>query len=203
MWCGHHLVSISPSLPFWEAQVNQITCAYLYSTCIFSGKKEHFSDQESRISCFRSNKRLVALVPMPSEPPFNTRRAYTSEDEAWSRIENLWRGAFTKAMMSINVDGWQRGRAWPAVQLLQGRPRSPASLRPRPLGPPLRAEDKLRPRPENQGYLHTHRGTQPLPCLIASLLSFSHSPNFSPAQREFSFSDTDPMPSGFTSIHSI
>ncbi|XP_044784511.1 grainyhead-like protein 2 homolog isoform X4 [Bubalus bubalis] len=51
-----------------------------------------------------SNKRLVALVPMPSEPPFNTRRAYTSEDEAWkSYLENPLTAA-TKAMMSINGD---------------------------------------------------------------------------------------------------
>ncbi|XP_032103799.1 grainyhead-like protein 2 homolog [Sapajus apella] len=51
-----------------------------------------------------SNKRLVALVPMPSDPPFNTRRAYTSEDEAWkSYLENPLTAA-TKAMMSINGD---------------------------------------------------------------------------------------------------
>ncbi|OWK04417.1 hypothetical protein Celaphus_00016400 [Cervus elaphus hippelaphus] len=50
------------------------------------------------------NKRLVALVPMPSDPPFNTRRAYTSEDEAWkSYLENPLTAA-TKAMMSINGD---------------------------------------------------------------------------------------------------
>ena len=51
-----------------------------------------------------STKRLVALVPMPSDPPFNTRRAYTSEDEAWkSYLENPLTAA-TKAMMSINGD---------------------------------------------------------------------------------------------------
>ncbi|XP_053414813.1 grainyhead-like protein 2 homolog isoform X4 [Nycticebus coucang] len=51
-----------------------------------------------------NNKRLVALVPMPSDPPFNTRRAYTSEDEAWkSYLENPLTAA-TKAMMSINGD---------------------------------------------------------------------------------------------------
>ncbi|EMP27198.1 Grainyhead-like protein 2 like protein [Chelonia mydas] len=49
-----------------------------------------------------SNKRLVALVP--NETPFNTRRAYTSEDEAWkSYLENPLTAA-TKAMMSINGD---------------------------------------------------------------------------------------------------
>ncbi|XP_006122469.1 grainyhead-like protein 2 homolog isoform X3 [Pelodiscus sinensis] len=49
-----------------------------------------------------NNKRLVALVP--SETPFNTRRAYTSEDEAWkSYLENPLTAA-TKAMMSINGD---------------------------------------------------------------------------------------------------
>ena len=43
-------------------------------------------------------------MPMPSEPPFNTRRAYTSEDEAWkSFLENPLTAA-TKAMMSINGD---------------------------------------------------------------------------------------------------
>uniref|UniRef100_A0A8C2RBI2 Grh/CP2 DB domain-containing protein n=1 Tax=Capra hircus TaxID=9925 RepID=A0A8C2RBI2_CAPHI len=43
-------------------------------------------------------------LPMPSEPPFNTRRAYTSEDEAWkSYLENPLTAA-TKAMMSINGD---------------------------------------------------------------------------------------------------
>lgn len=41
---------------------------------------------------------------MPSEPPFNSRRAYTSEDEAWkSYLENPLTAA-TKAMMSINGD---------------------------------------------------------------------------------------------------
>ncbi|XP_036193826.1 grainyhead-like protein 2 homolog isoform X2 [Myotis myotis] len=51
-----------------------------------------------------NNKRLVALVPMPTDPPFNTRRAYTSEDEAWkSYLENPLTAA-TKAMMSINGD---------------------------------------------------------------------------------------------------
>nr|XP_042701518.1 grainyhead-like protein 2 homolog isoform X4 [Chrysemys picta bellii] len=49
-----------------------------------------------------NNKRLVALVP--NETPFNTRRAYTSEDEAWkSYLENPLTAA-TKAMMSINGD---------------------------------------------------------------------------------------------------
>ncbi|XP_065442040.1 grainyhead-like protein 2 homolog isoform X5 [Chrysemys picta bellii] len=52
--------------------------------------------------CRHSNKRLVALVP--NETPFNTRRAYTSEDEAWkSYLENPLTAA-TKAMMSINGD---------------------------------------------------------------------------------------------------
>uniref|UniRef100_A0A8D0GT34 Grainyhead like transcription factor 2 n=1 Tax=Sphenodon punctatus TaxID=8508 RepID=A0A8D0GT34_SPHPU len=50
----------------------------------------------------KCNKRLVALVP--SDTPFNTRRAYTSEDEAWkSYLENPLTAA-TKAMMSINGD---------------------------------------------------------------------------------------------------
>ncbi|XP_030874343.1 grainyhead-like protein 2 homolog [Leptonychotes weddellii] len=41
---------------------------------------------------------------MHSDPPFNTRRAYTSEDEAWkSYLENPLTAA-TKAMMSINGD---------------------------------------------------------------------------------------------------
>ncbi|KAG8133844.1 hypothetical protein E2320_011595 [Naja naja] len=41
---------------------------------------------------------------MPSDAPFNTRRAYTSEDEAWkSYLENPLTAA-TKAMMSINGD---------------------------------------------------------------------------------------------------
>ncbi|XP_074842937.1 grainyhead-like protein 2 homolog isoform X2 [Carettochelys insculpta] len=49
-----------------------------------------------------NNKWLVALVP--DEAPFNTRRAYTSEDEAWkSYLENPLTAA-TKAMMSINGD---------------------------------------------------------------------------------------------------
>ncbi|XP_051826906.1 grainyhead-like protein 2 homolog isoform X5 [Antechinus flavipes] len=53
---------------------------------------------------FYSNKRLVALVPMPNDTPFHTRRAYTSEDEAWkSYLENPLTAA-TKAMMSINGD---------------------------------------------------------------------------------------------------
>uniref|UniRef100_A0A663N268 Uncharacterized protein n=1 Tax=Athene cunicularia TaxID=194338 RepID=A0A663N268_ATHCN len=48
------------------------------------------------------NKRLVALVP--NDTSFNTRRAYTSEDEAWkSYLENPLTAA-TKAMMSINGD---------------------------------------------------------------------------------------------------
>ncbi|XP_014821030.1 PREDICTED: grainyhead-like protein 2 homolog isoform X4 [Calidris pugnax] len=49
-----------------------------------------------------NNKRLVALVP--TDTSFNTRRAYTSEDEAWkSYLENPLTAA-TKAMMSINGD---------------------------------------------------------------------------------------------------
>lgn len=41
---------------------------------------------------------------MPSDPSFNSRRAYTSEDEAWkSYLENPLTAA-TKAMMSINGD---------------------------------------------------------------------------------------------------
>uniref|UniRef100_A0A803TVU0 Uncharacterized protein n=1 Tax=Anolis carolinensis TaxID=28377 RepID=A0A803TVU0_ANOCA len=46
--------------------------------------------------------RLVTIVP--SDAAFNTRRAYTSEDEAWkSYLENPLTAA-TKAMMSINGD---------------------------------------------------------------------------------------------------
>ncbi|KAL7984143.1 hypothetical protein Chor_002713 [Crotalus horridus] len=49
-----------------------------------------------------SKNRLVTIVP--SDAPFNTRRAYTSEDEAWkSYLENPLTAA-TKAMMSINGD---------------------------------------------------------------------------------------------------
>ncbi|XP_061460543.1 grainyhead-like protein 2 homolog [Rhineura floridana] len=49
-----------------------------------------------------NKNRLVAIVP--SDGPFNTRRAYTSEDEAWkSYLENPLTAA-TKAMMSINGD---------------------------------------------------------------------------------------------------
>uniref|UniRef100_A0A670KAB3 Grainyhead like transcription factor 2 n=1 Tax=Podarcis muralis TaxID=64176 RepID=A0A670KAB3_PODMU len=51
---------------------------------------------------FCSKNRLVTVVP--SDAPFNTRRAYTSEDEAWkSYLENPLTAA-TKAMMSINGD---------------------------------------------------------------------------------------------------
>lgn len=59
------------------------------------------------IACFfvflnHSKNRLVTIVP--SDAPFNTRRAYTSEDEAWkSYLENPLTAA-TKAMMSINGD---------------------------------------------------------------------------------------------------
>lgn len=49
-----------------------------------------------------NKNRLVAIVP--SDVPFNSRRAYTSEDEAWkSYLENPLTAA-TKAMMSINGD---------------------------------------------------------------------------------------------------
>ncbi|XP_029447681.1 grainyhead-like protein 2 homolog isoform X2 [Rhinatrema bivittatum] len=49
-----------------------------------------------------SNKRLLVLVP--NDTSFNSRRAYTSEDEAWkSYLENPLTAA-TKAMMSINGD---------------------------------------------------------------------------------------------------
>ncbi|XP_013911544.1 PREDICTED: grainyhead-like protein 2 homolog [Thamnophis sirtalis] len=49
-----------------------------------------------------NKNRLVTIVP--SDAPFNTRRAYTSEDEAWkSYLENPLTAA-TKAMMSINGD---------------------------------------------------------------------------------------------------
>lgn len=76
--------------------------------CIVLAGKEYFSDKNLILFffffCFYSNKRLVALVPMPTDPPFNTRRAYTSEDEAWkSYLENPLTAA-TKAMMSINGD---------------------------------------------------------------------------------------------------
>ncbi|XP_035287413.1 grainyhead-like protein 2 homolog isoform X1 [Anguilla anguilla] len=48
------------------------------------------------------NKRLVVVVP--NETSFHSRRAYTSEDEAWkSYLENPLTAA-TKAMMSINGD---------------------------------------------------------------------------------------------------
>uniref|UniRef100_A0A673HGW2 Grainyhead-like protein 2 homolog n=1 Tax=Sinocyclocheilus rhinocerous TaxID=307959 RepID=A0A673HGW2_9TELE len=48
------------------------------------------------------SKRLVVVVP--NEPSFHSRRAYTSEDEAWrSYLENPLTAA-TKAMMSINGD---------------------------------------------------------------------------------------------------
>ncbi|XP_035284241.1 grainyhead-like protein 2 homolog isoform X1 [Anguilla anguilla] len=48
------------------------------------------------------NKRLVVVVP--NETTFHSRRAYTSEDEAWkSYLENPLTAA-TKAMMSINGD---------------------------------------------------------------------------------------------------
>nr|XP_033789002.1 grainyhead-like protein 2 homolog isoform X3 [Geotrypetes seraphini] len=48
------------------------------------------------------NKRLVVLVP--NDTAFNSRRAYTSEDEAWKTyLENPLTAA-TKAMMSINGD---------------------------------------------------------------------------------------------------
>ncbi|KAJ8334927.1 hypothetical protein SKAU_G00405660 [Synaphobranchus kaupii] len=48
------------------------------------------------------NKRLVVVVP--NETAFHSRRAYTSEDEAWkSYLENPLTAA-TKAMMSINGD---------------------------------------------------------------------------------------------------
>uniref|UniRef100_A0AAY4DG48 Grh/CP2 DB domain-containing protein n=1 Tax=Denticeps clupeoides TaxID=299321 RepID=A0AAY4DG48_9TELE len=48
------------------------------------------------------SKRLVVVVP--NDMPFQTRRAYTSEDEAWrSYLENPLTAA-TKAMMSINGD---------------------------------------------------------------------------------------------------
>ncbi|XP_062987100.1 grainyhead-like protein 2 homolog isoform X1 [Elgaria multicarinata webbii] len=49
-----------------------------------------------------NKNRLVTIVP--SDAPFNSRRAYTSEDEAWkSYLENPLTAA-TKAMMSINGD---------------------------------------------------------------------------------------------------
>ncbi|XP_032634396.1 grainyhead-like protein 2 homolog isoform X2 [Chelonoidis abingdonii] len=65
---------------------------------LLTGKME---TQRGEVTC-PSNKRLVALVP--NETPFNTRRAYTSEDEAWkSYLENPLTAA-TKAMMSINGD---------------------------------------------------------------------------------------------------
>nr|XP_020639060.1 grainyhead-like protein 2 homolog isoform X4 [Pogona vitticeps] len=50
----------------------------------------------------KSKNRLVTIVP--SDAAFNSRRAYTSEDEAWkSYLENPLTAA-TKAMMSINGD---------------------------------------------------------------------------------------------------
>ncbi|XP_018079378.1 grainyhead-like protein 2 homolog isoform X2 [Xenopus laevis] len=56
----------------------------------------------SNMSQETDNKRLVVLVP--NDAVFNSRRAYTSEDEAWkSYLENPLTAA-TKAMMSINGD---------------------------------------------------------------------------------------------------
>uniref|UniRef100_A0A8C0GZD7 Grainyhead like transcription factor 2 n=1 Tax=Chelonoidis abingdonii TaxID=106734 RepID=A0A8C0GZD7_CHEAB len=50
------------------------------------------------------NNQLVEMISRCLTTPFNTRRAYTSEDEAWkSYLENPLTAA-TKAMMSINGD---------------------------------------------------------------------------------------------------
>lgn len=65
-------------------------------------KEGSWVNDHCMLHVFYSNKRLVALVP--NDTPFNTRRAYTSEDEAWkSYLENPLTAA-TKAMMSINGD---------------------------------------------------------------------------------------------------
>ena len=131
--------------------------------CIFSGKRTLLWSWTSHFSCFRSNKRLVALVPMPSDPPFNTRRAYTSEDEAWkSYLENPLTAA-TKAMMSINGDEDSAA----ALGLLYDYykvDRAARPLRPRPPGPPLsvsREHEHLVPARELRAF-HAHPGTQPL-----------------------------------------
>lgn len=132
-----------------------------------------------------SNKRLVALVPMPSDPPFNTRRAYTSEDEAWkSYLENPLTAA-TKAMMSINGDEDSAA----ALGLLYDYYKvDPAAL------PPSFAFPQRRPslsvgRGERTEYFHACFGIQPAPVLVASPLSHQWSTTSPHTQRKFSFWD--------------
>ena len=92
-------------------------------------------------------------MPMPSDPPFNTRRAYTSEDEAWkSYLENPLTAA-TKAMMSINGDEDSAA----ALGLLYDY----YKVAPQPCLPPVSAPRPSRlwwvlgPQPENECDFHT------------------------------------------------
>lgn len=142
-------------------------------------------------------------MPMPSDPPFNTRRAYTSEDEAWkSYLENPLTAA-TKAMMSINGDedsAAALGLLYDYYKVGRAAPRPPPSA---PGRPSLWAESTRAWSPARElRDSHTHRGTQPL---LVSVL-----PCFPVCEAQL-----HPCPEGvflfgylllcplFTSVHSI
>lgn len=143
--------------------------------CVWcSWEKEYFSDNEPHFFfCFYSNKRLVALVPMPTDPPFNTRRAYTSEDEAWkSYLENPLTAA-TKAMMSINGDEDSAAALGLLYDYYKVDPAAPPPSSSSPQGLPSvvrRGAESFSQAREQIVFPHLY-GIQPLPVLIASLIS--------------------------------
>lgn len=127
-----------------------------------------------------STKRLVALVPMPSDPPFNTRRAYTSEDEAWkSYLENPLTAA-TKAMMSINGDEDSAAALGLLYDYYKVDPAAPPAPLPVPRDPLVGGR-----RGEN---IVVPRSLRNSACSVftASLLSLRWSRASPPTQRKFS-----------------
>lgn len=120
---------------------------------------------------------------MPSEPPFNPRRAYTSEDEAWkSYLENPLTAA-TKAMMSINGDEDSAAALGLLYDYYKVDPAAP---------PPSCARPQRRPsswvgRGERTEYFHAGCGIQPAPVLAASLRSHQWSLASPSARTKFSF----------------
>lgn len=112
-------------------------------------------------------------MPMPTDPPFNTRRAYTSEDEAWkSYLENPLTAA-TKAMMSINGDEDSAAALGLLYDYYKVDPAAPPPSSSSPQGLPSvvrRGAESFSQAREQIVFPHLY-GIQPLPVLIASLIS--------------------------------
>lgn len=173
MQCGSHFSFNYPPPPpprSGEVQIHRVMCIILV------GKRIFVWSRTSHLSCFHSNKRLVALVPMPTDPPFNTRRAYTSEDEAWkSYLENPLTAA-TKAMMSINGDEDSAAALGLLYDYYKVAPAAPTHLS-LPPGPPLNGGKK------GQNFYSLQRANSISTLLRNSASLYSHClPDFEEAQ---------------------